>query len=1009
MKFTVKKFTKYLAFRITFPIIAIWVVLGLTLNTYVKSIVYEFVSRSIEEDIIWFSREVLNICNSAVDSMIKSGYSGNEAHVKIIQNRTMLEIEDLLRHYYTDGFLLDKSNEVVFSTNPEINTKTATSIYEPDGLNRISVNGRDYYFTGITFDPWYWTIYILRPSDSYSKLIEDLDTIYFIIIVLLLLAMAVVIYLLYLAVTLPVKKIIFDLRSGSKPDYRGVYEIEFLANSIHEMMDNLESLNRDLENRVEIRTRELAEAKEVAEGATKAKSEFLARMSHEIRTPMNAIIGLTNIVLKGQLQKEQREQLSKVIDSSVHLLDIINDILDFSKVESGVDELDEYDFMLKDLLDRLVSMFRVKAIEGDIEIFFIVEPDVPLILRGDPKKLGQILINLLGNAVKFTSSGSITLRIGLSKNQPESESLWLNFSVKDTGVGIPEDKIAELFQPFTQVDDSNTRQFEGTGLGLSISKSFVDLMGGEITVKSSPGRGAEFTFDARFSGNYDNGKYMLTFPEEFSELKVMVVDSSSASQDFFNEILGNSGITVTQAYSIDEALNLLGEYKYDIFITSWKLEEGTGFDFIKHLNKMINMVDNKRPLVILTTLYEGEADFKEEFENTDGIDDIILKPLNSYDIANVLLRNFGMESYLLPGIIEESIRDKMNDYFNVEGARLLLVEDNETNRDVAVAVLESFGFKVDVAHNGKSAIEKLHNLVYSDSNYYGAVLMDVQMPVMDGYEATRIIRSDSKLKHLVIIAMTANAMEEDRRRCLDSGMNDYVSKPISEQELIGTLQKYFKKKSLLKMPKKLNRKDLIEGNNILNISELSEMLNNNQNLLKKILKSFFLQNRNFTERLQGYYERSELQEAEKLLHALKGSAGNVGAAELYEIAVKAESGIKRHGELKEREIKLIKSAFQRVNREIEKVLEKDIVEADSLNENTVEINKDRLNSYFEELEKYLLKSDSRIMKVFNSIKDEFSETELKEDLENLENFVYNLDTDEALKVLNRIRKVYIRK
>ncbi len=1006
------RFTRYLAFRIIFPIVITWVVLGLAMNYYVNGLVYDFISMSIEEDMTWLSREVQNICNSSLDTMIKSGKSGDEINTKIIQNRAMLEIEDLLRHYYADGMLTDMNKDLLLTTELPVTSDELYSAYMPEQLNSIIINEKMYYFSYVSFDPWNWSIYILKPAGSYDRIKDELQNVYLIIAALLLLAMAVIIYLIYLAVSLPIKNIIFDLRDGKKPEYTGAYEIEFLSKSIHEMMDSLESLNRDLEKRVEIRTRELADAKELAEDATKAKSQFLARMSHEIRTPMNAIIGLTNIVLKGQLLEEQRNQLTKVVSSSMHLLEIINDILDFSRVESGKTELMIHQFSLRDLMDRIISMFRLKAIDGEIEFFYIIDSDVPINLKGDSTKLGQILINLIGNAVKFTEQGFIIVKVFLKKElEQQNDEVWLGFSVKDSGVGIAEDKQDELFEPFTQLDNSMSRRHEGTGLGLSITRSFVNLMGGEIELKSRVGEGSEFTFHARFQISDWNRDYVIFRADEFSGKRVLVIDDSSISCEIFREILESMGFTViTETDPIsalsDYATETVGSgIAFDLVIADWNMPGINGFELINRIRSEYPSGNNDSAFFVITTIYDGSEKFRDELIKDNAVHGIIYKPLNSFEVANSIHRIFGREKSKKEIIVRDDNTSRNKKFYDYGRSRILLVEDNEINRDVAVIILESYGFQVEVAFNGEDAIKKIREALSEDESYYKAVLMDIQMPVMDGYEATRIIRNDRTMNHLKVIAMTANALDEDKRKCLESGMNDYVSKPIDENELISKLARYINidnEGNDVVAEQSVQRK--VNGNLLLNSEKALILFNGNSSLYYSILEKFISQNGSFYENLLNLKNNVAYDKMALEVHSLKGASGNIGAEKLFNTVTSFESKLLNNRDnLNDDDYRGLGEVIENTVAEINRFQFSRKEEIPDTKSEFKELDYGRMLEHLSELEVYLKSNDSRVVKSFISFKKSVNAVLFQEEVEKMEEYIYNLDTEKALGVVSRIK------
>ena len=553
---------------------------------------------------------------------------------------------------------------------------------------------------------------------------------------------------------------------------------------------DLRALNAALEDKVEQRTQALREAVQHAEAASRAKSDFLANVSHEIRTPMNAIIGLAHLTLQTDLTQRQRDYLGRIQDSGHHLLGIINDVLDLSKMQAGMMQAERVTFGLAQVLDNVVAQVAGPAALKGLELMLSLSPELPSQIVGDPLRLGQILINLANNAVKFTDHGEVTLRVACVEEDPHDGavsaegggSVLLEFSLSDTGIGLTPEQCGRLFRDFEQADSSTTRRYGGTGLGLAITARLAALLGGEVGVSSEPGAGSTFSFKARF-GAVPTPSTALAMSPELAGRRLLVADDHPGARAGTVGMLNALGFAATGVSCGADALAELtqaaaGGEPYAALILDSRMPDMDGIATARQLRQL----PLQQPLILLTTLYDEDA--PGESASFTAIDGVITKPLGPDALARAVIRLFQAEDLdVATRVPHASAGDDSRDFRN--GGRLLLVEDNEVNQMVAAEMLQLEGFVVDVVGNGAEALEQVKR------NDYDAVLMDVQMPVMDGLQATRAIRRLPNGLRLPIIALTANAMLEDRQMCLDAGMNDYISKPIEPAALKRVLERWF--------------------------------------------------------------------------------------------------------------------------------------------------------------------------------------------------------------------------
>ena len=895
-----------------------------------------------------------------------------------------------------------------------------------------------YSFVGFnSSNSWCMASVLVLPPNVASGILQtaNADILYFAALIFSIVIMLATLLSRY-ALSLPVQTFaskLVEMRNGNFLNHANQLDPN---SEIGKLFVNLEDLGKDLHSRFA----QLVADKNAAYSSTQAKSDFLANMSHEIRTPMNAIIGMAYLTLKTNLSLQQEEYLQKIYTASNSLLGIINDILDFSKIESGKLNIEHIPFQLDEVFNNLSSLVGQKADEKNLELLFSISPHIPQNLLGDPLRLGQILTNIITNAIKFTHKGEVLITCNLgttpTSTSPDQETdfIKVEFSVKDTGIGMTEEQQKKLFTPFTQADDSTTRHYGGTGLGLSITKSLIEMMGGKIWIDSTQDQGTTVYFTIMLAKNSAQAQQKIT--HLLHGVKVLAVDDNETARNVLKEMLVGLSLSPTIVSSAQEAytelLRVDTSSPYKLILLDWHMPETSGIEAAKQIANM--QLANTPPMILVTAF--GRGNLRAQAESV-GIKNIIYKPISPSQLLNII-----METLYDKGTLPSFTKNKpyTTDKKQFAGLSILLAEDNVVNQQVATGILSAEGIEVTIAGNGQEAIAILESF----PDKFHLIFMDLQMPVMDGYTAAKTIRRNKDFANIPIIAMTAHAMSTERDFCLQAGMNDHVAKPIEVDKLFSVIARWapehlvpnknvaenlnlnetetknfddipqehdvpLTQESVVMVMKSTNdykkttgQMPIIPG---VDVEQAVLRLGNNLKLYMKTLKMFHERLPEHSKELSSAVAENDQETIRRIAHTIKGLAATIGA-----VALTAAASNLEHFDGKTPEDALVEDVQTNL-KTLEELLfvclpkeEPNVQNPDVKNESvkeTVNIDPLQAQRICEQLYTLLQESDGKALDLFQENKNILDIYLGTENVKQVNQLINHFDFDEALELLKK--------
>lgn len=764
MKRLIHKIYRGLAFRIVAGVLAFISVICGGLLWFFFTVASDFINTNIANDMTQFSRGIYNIGDRSITKLMQTGKSDNPVAVRITKAKTIAVLEDYMRENNLQCFIED-DRETLLTPKSFPAANTWSRQFSEHVRHTYKYKQKEYYIFKFHFDPWNWTIVLIKDAVDYAHLLDRVKQVCFLGALILLPASLLLLLFMRYNIGKPVKSIIRSLQENKPPSYSGIREFEFLSRHFADMMSVLQ------------------EKHQAAEKAARTKSQFLANMSHEIRTPMNGIIGFTEMLANTDLNEDQQDYTQTIKRSGETLLILINDILDFSKIEAGELVFEKIDFDPELLAYDVCDLVRPRLESKPVELICEIDDCLPARVMGDPARFRQVLTNLVGNASKFIEQGEIVTSV--AAEEETEDRVLIHVHVRDTGIGISPAQLENIFQSFQQADSSTTRKYGGTGLGLSICRQISQLMGGNVWAESKEGIGSTFHFTAWFQKS-ETPQAKQFDHKGLDKKRILLVHNNAASLDILTRLLDTFGLQVQALHYqgfIDKQFRkaLARTPGPDIGLINIQPSVCDGYavaDAIRKSDKPLCAI----PLIAMSPFMKGEARKCQ----AAGFNGFIAKPVQREKLLQMMLRLVAAdnkaqktEPSLNPIVSQHTIREERK-----YAVRILLAEDNPINQKLATLMLSKAGYQVDVAQNGREAVE-----MFTDApDRFDLIFMDIQMPEMDGLTAAQTIRRLG-FNPIPIVAMTAHALKGDRDKCLQAGMNDYITKPINRQVVFDVIDK----------------------------------------------------------------------------------------------------------------------------------------------------------------------------------------------------------------------------